>query len=169
MTALSGAPLAAARVALVWRRSWKRTPSMPVARHAGSHTRLRKFSRRSGVPSGITNTRPSTPGSLHLARCSTITSQMNCGSTTVRVPAVVFGGPPHEVAVDLGALLDDAHALVQRIEVATPEVGELTPAQAGVRGEQDECLPSRLDRFRARRPLRRLRSASPATARCPRP
>src|SRR5947209_2178808 len=87
---LLGQSLAAASVALVWRRSWNRTPSRPTDTHAGSHTRLRKFSRRSGVPSGMTNTRPSTPGSLQRARCSTMASQMNAGSTTVRAPAAVF-------------------------------------------------------------------------------
>jgi hypothetical protein len=37
---------------------------------------------------------------------------------------------PDEVPVHLGALLDDAHGLVQWIKEATSQPGELAPAQA---------------------------------------
>ncbi|HYY79744.1 MAG TPA: hypothetical protein VFD04_11245 [Actinomycetes bacterium] len=40
------APAARARVAAVWQRAWKRRPSTPAARVAGTHQRRRKLERR---------------------------------------------------------------------------------------------------------------------------
>ena len=51
MSSFVVAPVRAARVPAVCRRSWKRSPRMRVARTAGSQTRLRKLFRSMGSPS----------------------------------------------------------------------------------------------------------------------
>lgn len=61
MIALGLVPLAAAMVAAVWRRSWKRSPASPAAVVAGSQTRRRKLERRMKVPSGDGNTITTAP------------------------------------------------------------------------------------------------------------
>jgi hypothetical protein len=62
ISSLVVAPVAAARVAAVCRRSWTRNPSNPTFRTAGSHTSRRKLLRARCFPRALRNTSPSGPG-----------------------------------------------------------------------------------------------------------
>ncbi|MDP9410968.1 MAG: hypothetical protein M3P70_10785 [Actinomycetota bacterium] len=93
MSAFRLVPLDAARVAAVWRRSWKRNRLMPTSAVAGSHTRRRKLLRRSGWPSALGNTRPSSPESAYRSMCTARERATNDGMPIVRRPAALLGGP----------------------------------------------------------------------------
>ena len=65
MRARSGAPVEAASVAPVCRRSWNRKPTIPTSSIAGNQTRRRKLLRRSQPPSSSAGTSPSRTRGAH--------------------------------------------------------------------------------------------------------
>jgi hypothetical protein len=130
------APASIMRPAAVWRSPWNVSPSRPARLTAGSNTRVRNVERRSGPPSGATNTNASAAGRPRCARCSASMATTNAGTLKVLRNARVFGGanatrPPTSAHVS-----------------ATSSVG------AGSRSGRRAALRFRTTAARARRPDR---------------
>ncbi len=85
------APVAAASVLPIWRRSWKRRPSTPTRRHARCQAAWR-VAGRIGPPVDVTNSNASGSDPT-FARCCSRSGTIAAGMATVRTPASVFGGP----------------------------------------------------------------------------
>jgi hypothetical protein len=78
------APASTMRPTAEWRNAWKVSPSSPARSTAGLNTRVRNVDRRSGPPSGATNTSSSGSGRPRRAKCSASMAARNGGTSNVR-------------------------------------------------------------------------------------
>src|SRR6266496_2100700 len=137
------APAAAARVAALWRRSWKRRPSTPTAFVAGSQTRRRKLLRRIHPPSAAGKTRPAAPGSAQVARCSLSAPTTKRGSATERRPASLLGALRRNCPL-ISVTCSATWTVLAVRSTRWPD--QLAPAQPAVAGHEDQGAVPRRDR-----------------------